>query len=132
MVASPKAWVAWFRSAHVHPPSTPHGAPLGVDPDALHPSQVQDETAVAGSETWDAVTAPAYGEEEILLRGKPHRRDHVGHPDGTDDERGAPVVHGVVDFAGFVVVLVTGAGSTRLVERFSDSQCPVPSTLQYR
>jgi hypothetical protein len=86
----------------------PDGAALGIYPHAPHPPQVQNEATIAGPEARDAVTAAAHGQEQIVLTGEPHRRDHIGHPGGADDERGAPVVHGVVDLAGFAVVLVAG------------------------
>ena len=53
--ASPKACVAWSTSPQVHPPSARTVRLHGVDADALHARQVDDETVIAGAEAGHVV-----------------------------------------------------------------------------
>ncbi len=86
------------------------GARRGVDADAFHRRQVQDQAVVAGAQAGAAVPAAPDGEEEAPLAGEIDGGDHVRDVRGADDEGGAAVDHPVIDLAGRVVTRVAGAG----------------------
>ena len=64
----------------------------GVDPDALHRREVDDQPAVAGGEPGDAVGAAPHRHHQPLAAGELHRADDVGGPGAADDQRRPPVV----------------------------------------
>ena len=101
--ARPKGWVAWSTSPQRHPPSTRTVFVLLVDPDALHPREVDHEAPVADAEARAVVAAAAHRQEQLLLAGEVHAGDHVRHVDAPGDQRGLLVDHAVVDLAGRVV-----------------------------
>ncbi len=91
VVARPKAWVAWSRSAHVAPPSARAVRRSGSTRDAAHPGEVADDPAVVRAEAGHAVGASAHGEVEPLLAGEADGGDDVGDV-GAADDRGGPAV----------------------------------------
>ena len=76
-----------------------------IDPDPLHRGQVEDHPAVGGGEAGDAVPAAAQCQRESLAAGEVDPAYHVGDAGAADDERRPPVVRGVPDRPGLVVVL---------------------------
>ena len=55
----------------------PHGARLGVDPDALHRREVDHQAAVAGGVAGHVVAAAAHGDGQALAAGEADRGDDV-------------------------------------------------------
>ncbi len=80
----------------------------GVDPDARHGREVDDEPAVAGAEAGAVVAAAADREEEAAVAGEADGGDDVAGVGAAGDEGGAPVDHGVEDGAGPVVARIAG------------------------
>ena len=85
--ARPNAWVAWSTSPSRAPPSTRAVCATGIDADAAHPREVDDEAVVDGAEARRAVAAAADRDVEALVAAEADGRDDVGDVGGTDDQR---------------------------------------------
>ena len=87
---------------------------LGIDVQAAHGAQVEDDAAVDGAVAGQAVRAAADGEVKVRLAGEQDGAGHVGDGGRPDDHRREPVDRRVLDLAGDVIGLVTrdddGAG----------------------
>ena len=94
--------------APLHAALGARGAALGVDADALHRREVDDDAAVGGREAGDAVAAAAHGDLEVLAARELDRAHDVGDARAADDERRAAVVGAVPDRARLVVARVAG------------------------
>ncbi len=77
--------------ASVHPGHTA----LGIDPDASHARQVDDDPAVARREARDAVAAAADGDLELLLACEPESGEDIGHAGRPNNAGRPPVDHAV-------------------------------------
>ena len=90
-VASPCALAAAVYSPAVRPGLGPGEAPLGVDVQALHGAEVEDDAAVARAVAGDAVRAAADRQLEAGVAREEHRPDDVRRAGGPDDQRGVPI-----------------------------------------
>jgi len=98
-------------SAEVAPQGTPrhHGPPsVGIDPDLIHPAQVDDDASVNDGGPGHAVGSAAHRDLESFLGGEPHRSLHIHLIGAARDQQRAPVDAAVPDSAAVVVVAVTG------------------------
>ena len=86
-VARPKACVAWCSVAQRGAALDAGGARRRIDADTVHLRQIEDQPIVAGAQAGAVVPAAADGEEQALLAGEVHRRDHVGDIRRADDQR---------------------------------------------
>ena len=105
-VTSPCSPVATVYSPAVIPASTEAVLAVGVDLEALHPREVDDETTVGGPVTRAAMAAAADGELEAGVAGE---RDDTGDVLGAGDlgDRHRPAVVSLEeDLAGVVVRLI--------------------------
>ena len=82
--ASPKSCVSRSQSPQSAPPSRPHRPRRGVDVDAAHLRQVDDEAAVVDRVAGHVVAAALDREQQVLL---------AREVDGVDDVRGAGALH---------------------------------------
>lgn len=87
----------------------PRETPLGVDVQALHGAQIEDDPALAGAETGQAVRAAADRQLESRVASEDHRPRDVGGAGRLDDQRWTAIDRPVVDEARRVVRLVLGA-----------------------
>ncbi len=87
----------------------PRGALFRVDAQALQRPEVEHETLIAGTEARHAVTATAQGQHQLVLRREADRRHDVGDVRRAHDQGRPPVVHGVVDMARVLVIMVRRA-----------------------
>ena len=63
----------------------------GIDLDALHRREVDDDAAVDAGEAGDAVPAAADRDGQLLAAGELERADDVGHAGAAGDQRGVAV-----------------------------------------
>src|SRR5262249_39523856 len=89
-------------------PLDPDRPPLRIDPDLAHVRQVDDDAAVADRQPGDVMAAAPDRYEQVVLPREADRVDHVVGAGTADDQRRAPVDHGVVDPAGLGVGRVAG------------------------
>ena len=75
-----------------------------IDPDALHPREIEHDPAVAGRVARRRVAASPHGERGSGLAGVVHDRDDVDRAERTDDREGLHVEHAVPDPPRRVVV----------------------------
>ena len=87
----------------------PGEAPLGVDVQALHAAQVEDDAALARAETGQAVRTATDRELESRVPGEDDRPRDVGGTGRLDDQRRTAIDRPIVDEAGRVEGLVLGA-----------------------
>jgi len=74
----------------------------------LHARQVDHQAAVADRKTRHAMAAAADRYDQVVISSERHRRHHVSDPGAADDQRGAPVDHPIMNFAGALIVLMAG------------------------
>ena len=82
----------------------PGQAPVGVDVEALHRAQVEDDAALVGAVAGQAVAAATDRQLEPRLAGDEDGARDVGGIGGADDQCRARVAERVVDEPSFVVV----------------------------
>ena len=87
----------------------PRETPLGVDVQALHAAQVEDDPALARAEAGQAVRTATDRELESGVSGEDDRPRDVGGTGRLDDQRWMAIDRPVVDQASRVVGLVLGA-----------------------
>src|SRR5262249_40849800 len=83
-------------------------APGGVNPDALHPAQINHQAAVAYAVARDVMATAAHRHQQTVGVGKVDRVDHVRDASATGDERRPLVDIGIPDLAGLVVARIAG------------------------
>ncbi len=106
-VARPNPWVAWSTSPHVQPPST-RTVRVGIDPDAFHRGEVDDQAAIAARQPGTVVRTSAHRERQALGARVVHRADHIGDIRAAGDQ-GRPLVdHPVDELAGLVIAVIGG------------------------
>ena len=71
-----------------------------------HPREVDDQAIIADAQTGPVMTPAAHGDQQIVFPAKVDRRDHVGGIDAARDEPGRLSIIAVVNFSGFVVLVV--------------------------
>ena len=81
---------------------------LGVDVQALHGAEVEDDAAVARAVAGEAVRAAADRQLEAGVAREQHRPDDVRRAGGPHDQRGVPIVVPVLDEPRDVVAFVVG------------------------
>jgi hypothetical protein len=81
-------------------------ATLGIDADASHARQVDDESSVARGEARDAVSSAPDGDRELVISSEPERGEDVGDAGRPDHDRRTPVDHAVPHDPGRVVARV--------------------------
>ncbi len=87
----------------------PRETALGVDVQALHAAQVEDDPAFARAVAGEAVRTAADRQLEAGVASEDHRPRDVGGTGRLDDQRRVAIERPVVDEAGRVVGLVLGA-----------------------
>ena len=80
-----------------------HQMRLGIDADAVHQVQVDDEAAVDAAQATAVVTATADGEIDAGIAREPDACGDVGDVDALRDERRPLVDHGVEQSPGVVI-----------------------------
>src|SRR5262245_33196842 len=86
----------------------PHGTPGGVNPDALHPGQVNHQAAITHAVTRDVVATAAYRHQQTVGAGEVDGVDHVGDASAAGNERRPLVDIGIPHLTGLIVALVAG------------------------
>ena len=93
----------------------PGDAPLGldrlaagIDPDAFHRTQVDDEATLTDAMAGRMVSTPAHGHEHLVRLGKAHGGEHIGDARAACDQRRSLVDHGVKHRAGRVIAVIAG------------------------
>ena len=95
-------------------------ARVGVDPDAAHRREVDDESVVAHGQPGHAVPAAAHRREQLVLTGEPDRGDHVGGVRAPGDQPRPSLDHAVPDRPRFVVRRGRPAGAGRRPSRLRE------------
>jgi hypothetical protein len=81
----------------------------GIDPEALHRGQIDDDSAIARRRAGHVVAAAAHGDYELPLAGEPQGGPDVGDAGAARDERGAAVDGTVPDSTGGLVLRIACA-----------------------
>ncbi len=71
----------------------------GIDPHRFHVRQVQRNRALAKGQPADIVAAGAYRQQHAVVPRERYGIHDIGRAGAFDDQRGAPVDHGVPDFS---------------------------------
>ena len=107
-VASPKAWVAWLKSAHVAPGLRARRRGCRIDPDAGHVGEVDDQGVIPRAKARGAVSSTADRQVQGVVPGEVDAGDDIGHL-GYLDHRCRPLIdHAVEDRTCRVVAGVAG------------------------
>ena len=109
VVARPKSCVSRSNSPQLRPACACAVRAVGIDADALHGPEVDDDAVVADRLAGDVVAAAAHRDGERVREAERQRRLDVGHAVAAGDDRGMLVDHAVVNAAGG---LVLGVGRT--------------------
>jgi hypothetical protein len=88
--------------------TNPNRSRLGIDVRVANAREIDDQAVIADPQPAGVVAAAPDGNQEGVLTGEVDRRDNVGHIGAAHNQGGMPVDHGVVDFAGRIVALITG------------------------
>ena len=90
----------------------------GVNTHALHPRQINHETAVTHRVAWDVVATAPHRHQQTVGAGALHGIDDVGNPSAAGNQRGPFVDHTVPHRAGGIIAGVAredeGAAQTSL------------------
>jgi hypothetical protein len=86
----------------------PGGAPGGVNPDALHPAQVNHQSPVTHAVARDIMAATAHRHQQTVGAGEVDGVDHIGDASAAGNERRPLVDIGIPDLAGLIVAGVAG------------------------
>src|SRR5262249_24813163 len=78
----------------------------GIDPDALHARQVDDQPAIADAGAGEAVGATAHRHQQGVVTGEVDSVDDIGYPGGPDDQARTAVDIRVPDLARLFVATV--------------------------
>ena len=87
------------RTRSTSPPLRPGRASNGIDADAFHSREVDDEAVVAHGMAGEAVTSPTYGRLQTIVAGEGHGPDDVVSAGTTRNEGGSAVKHAVPHLA---------------------------------
>ena len=80
-----------------------------IDPDSFHGRQINDQTVFHAAEARAVMATAADGNAQALVAAKIHRRNDIGDIGAAHDEPRPLVDHGVIEFAGSIIVRVVGA-----------------------
>jgi hypothetical protein len=83
-------------------------APGGVNPDTLHPGQVNHQAAIAYAVARDVMATAAHRHQQTVDAGEVDRIDHVGDASAAGDECRPLVDIGIPDLAGLIVARIAG------------------------
>jgi len=103
LVARPKACVSWSKSIHL----TPGSARGGIDADAFHRGEIDEQSAVADAVAREAVSAAAHRDLQSMRPRKIDGSDDIGCAAAAGDQSRPPVDHAVPNLACRVVGVVT-------------------------
>ena len=87
----------------------PRETALGVDMQALHGAEIEDDPAVARAVPGEAVRTATDGQLEARIASEEDGSNHVRCPRGPNDQRRAAIVGPVLDKSGDLVAFVVGA-----------------------
>src|SRR5262245_33553272 len=87
----------------------------GIDAQAFHRTEVDDEAALAEAMTGRIVTATAHGHAHMVLPGKVDCGDYIGRASAAHDQRRPLVYHRIVDLPSCVIAVIarTEQGATQ-------------------
>src|SRR5215831_11335316 len=86
----------------------PYGTPAGVNPDALHPAQVNHQSVVTHAVARNVMAATPHRHQQLVGTGEIDGIDHVGDASAASNERWPLVDIGIPDLAGLVVARIAG------------------------
>ena len=92
--------------AEERPAVDPRGPASGIDGHATHAGHVDDEPTISCRMARRAVAARPDRELQVVLAGEANRRCHLPMGPRPNEDRRSPIVHGVPQPAGFVVLAV--------------------------
>jgi hypothetical protein len=105
---------------------SPGRAGRGIDTDALHGREVDDEASVANRVAWEAVASPAHGRLQSIIPGEFYCANNVRSPGTAGNQRWPSVKHPVPHLAGVIVALVAWADeSATLVTAFMELEVAI-------
>src|SRR4029453_4235077 len=81
----------------------------GIDADALHCREVDEQAAFADAVTGEAVAAARHPPRQSIPPREVYRAGNVGRPGTTGDQSRLPIEHAVPQLASRVVGLIAGA-----------------------
>ncbi len=94
---------------------SPGAAPLntdraccGVDANALHAGEVDDQTIITRPQTTAIVAATPHGDEHVVLASVMDRGHHVGDIGTPHDQARIAVNHAIIDLASCLVTRIMG------------------------
>jgi hypothetical protein len=93
-------------------------APSRVDPNPLHPGEVDHKAAVAHGQARHIVATPMHRHQQAVVPGEIDGGDDICGPSTAGDKGGAPVDHAVPDRASVLVGLVRGTEQLSPQARF--------------
>jgi hypothetical protein len=96
---------------HISPGTTTLNADRtrhGIDANALHTREIDDQTIIARAKTTAIVAAATHGDEHVVLAGEMDRSDDVGDIGAPHDQARMPVNHTIIDLASRLVAGIVG------------------------
>src|SRR5262249_53591191 len=85
----------------------PSRTPGRVNPDALHPAQVNHQATVAHAVARDVMAAAAHRHQQLVGTGEVDRVDYIGGASAAGNECRPLVDIGIPDLAGLIVARIT-------------------------
>ena len=122
-VARPWAAAATVYSDAVSPACAHASAPIGVDVEALHGAEIEDDPAVVRAVAREAVPATADRQAQAGFAGERDGPRDVLRVGSADDQRGVPIGRGIVDLARQVVVRAAGQDDRAVQAGLEGSRC---------
>jgi hypothetical protein len=86
----------------------PHRARRGIDANALHTREIDDQTIIARAKTTAIVAATTHGDEHVVIAGEMDCGDDVGDIGAPHDQARMPVNHAIIDLAGRLIASIVG------------------------
>src|SRR5215475_3093437 len=79
-----------------------------VDPNPLHPGEVDHEATVTHGQTRHIVTTPMHRHQKAVVPGEIDGGNDICGPRTAGDESGAPINHAIPDLTSVLITLVSG------------------------
>jgi hypothetical protein len=102
-----------------------HGLRLAIHPDALHVREVDHQAVVARPHAGDAMRTATNGYRQGIVTPVIHRRHHIRGAAASDDDRRAPIDHGVPDTTALVVPWIIRCDDRPAMGRLQLFECCV-------
>jgi hypothetical protein len=96
---------------HISPRTAPLNADRtchGIDANALHTREIDDQTIIAHTKTTGIVATTTHGDEHVVIATEMDRGDDIGDIGAPHDQARMPVNHAIIDLASCLVTSIIG------------------------